>query len=565
MTSFNINKATHKDAQKQEKIRNMTKSPNENEAKVAAKKLRPSAAVSLPLKNEYEPSLVQKILGEEGCGCDEPKCNNTPSGKKCPMHGMKDCSVKEEKDPKGPVKKYKSPKEIATKHNVSVEEIKKQLEMGIKVEGEHTSSKTAARITALQHLDEVPDYYTKLKKVEKKSTTSESVTIEDMFGNKFVEFIDLIKPEDVVGNQMKSLNTENHIAVAMGKELDDEGSMILNQLDQLEMHCKRLREEIKSPKMQVPAWVQSKITLATDYMDSVANYMSGKNEEYEIDEGKIPVTRQAGDFRYSGKTGEEKAERRAKVLGNSPDPKKRRQANTIRSKIKTVADRDTAQASSDARQKLYRGQQRRANDLARQLMNKEENQIGEAVRLPAEYGNLIAAIVMWRGRTQQLTMFFPQAKMPSKKDVQREIDKIYPGGKVISFGITDIASNYSAIDAPIVRVGYHGGNLGKPGPNRNYVKPMGEEVEVDEDWQSVNRKDKTDGLSQKAVNAYRRENPGSKLQTAVTEKNPEGKRAKRRSSFCSRMKGMKSKLTSAETSRDPDSRINKALRRWNCN
>lgn len=105
MTSFNINKATHKDAQKQEKIRNMTKSPNENEAKVAAKKLRPSAAVSLPLKNEYEPSLVQKILDEEGCGCDEPKCNNTPSGKKCPMHGMKDCSVKEEKDPKAPCQK----------------------------------------------------------------------------------------------------------------------------------------------------------------------------------------------------------------------------------------------------------------------------------------------------------------------------------------------------------------------------------------------------------------------------------------------------------------------------
>ena len=87
---------------------------------------------------------------------------------------------------------------------------------------------------------------------------------------------------------------------------------------------------------------------------------------------------------------------------------------------------------------------------------------------------------------------------------------------------------------------------------------------IDEDWQSVNRKDKTDGLSQKAVNTYRRENPGSKLQTAVTEKKPKGKRAKRRSSFCSRMKGMKSKLTSSKTSRDPDSRINKALRRWNC-
>jgi hypothetical protein len=104
----------------------------------------------------------------------------------------------------------------------------------------------------------------------------------------------------------------------------------------------------------------------------------------------------------------------------------------------------------------------------------------------------------------------------------------------------------------------------------NCVKAEGfsnwrEEMGLSEDWQKVNRKDKTDGLSPAAVKAYRRENPGSKLQTAVTEKKPTGKRAKRRKSFCRRMKGMKSKLTSAKTARDPDSRINKALRRWNCN
>jgi hypothetical protein len=90
------------------------------------------------------------------------------------------------------------------------------------------------------------------------------------------------------------------------------------------------------------------------------------------------------------------------------------------------------------------------------------------------------------------------------------------------------------------------------------------EEQVDEDWQKVNKADKTDGLSQKAVDAYRRENPGSKLKTAVTEKNPTGKRASRRKSFCSRMGGMKKRLTNPENARDPDSPINKALRRWNC-
>ena len=106
----------------------------------------------------------------------------------------------------------------------------------------------------------------------------------------------------------------------------------------------------------------------------------------------------------------------------------------------------------------------------------------------------------------------------------------------------------------------------KPEPLK--PSPSNWRTDIDEDWQSVNRKDKTDGMSKKAVKAYRKENPGSKLKTAVT-KDPKklkkgSKSAKRRLSFCRRMKGMKKKLTSAKTSRDPDSRINKALRRWNC-
>lgn len=91
---------------------------------------------------------------------------------------------------------------------------------------------------------------------------------------------------------------------------------------------------------------------------------------------------------------------------------------------------------------------------------------------------------------------------------------------------------------------------------------------MEEDWQKVNKKDKTDGMSSKAVKAYRRENPGSKLKTAVTTKPSKLKKgskpAKRRASFCARMSGMKKARASAKTKRDPNSPINKALRRWNC-
>lgn len=91
---------------------------------------------------------------------------------------------------------------------------------------------------------------------------------------------------------------------------------------------------------------------------------------------------------------------------------------------------------------------------------------------------------------------------------------------------------------------------------------------LNEDWQKVNKRDKTDGMSRKAVKAYRRENPGSKLKTAVTTKPSKlkkgSKASKRRKSFCARMSGMKKAHASAKTKRDPDSPINKALRRWNC-
>ena len=72
-------------------------------------------------------------------------------------------------------------------------------------------------------------------------------------------------------------------------------------------------------------------------------------------------------------------------------------------------------------------------------------------------------------------------------------------------------------------------------------------------------KNKSGGLNEKGRKSYEAENPGSDLK-APSKKvgNP------RRKSFCARMKGMKRKLTSAKTARDPDSRINKSLRAWNC-
>ena len=87
-------------------------------------------------------------------------------------------------------------------------------------------------------------------------------------------------------------------------------------------------------------------------------------------------------------------------------------------------------------------------------------------------------------------------------------------------------------------------------------------------WQKKAGKNKEGGLNKAGVMAYRKANPKSKLKMAVTTPPSKLKAgsepAKRRASFCSRMSGMKAKLTSAKTAKDPNSRINKSLRKWNC-
>jgi hypothetical protein len=102
--------------------------------------------------------------------------------------------------------------------------------------------------------------------------------------------------------------------------------------------------------------------------------------------------------------------------------------------------------------------------------------------------------------------------------------------------------------------------------------PKGQRVEMAKGgspaWQRKEGKSASGGLNRKGIASYRRANPGSKLSMAVTTKPSKlkkgSKAANRRKSFCARMTGMKKRLTSAKTARDPNSRINKSLRKWNC-
>lgn len=117
--------------------------------------------------------------------------------------------------------------------------------------------------------------------------------------------------------------------------------------------------------------------------------------------------------------------------------------------------------------------------------------------------------------------------------------------------------------------GYHAAGTKKSATTGKQVRNCvpNESIEESEAWQKANKKDKTDGMSKKAVNAYRRENPGSKLKTAVTTKPSKlkkgSKSSKRRSSYCARSKGQKD-MHNIDCSKTPDKAICKARSRWNC-
>ena len=158
---------------------------------------------------------------------------------------------------------------------------------------------------------------------------------------------------------------------------------------------------------------------------------------------------------------------------------------------------------------------------------KECPAIEEAVRVPAKTGNIVNAYFRFRSNYISLKMFFPQTSVPNKADVQSQVEKVYPGARLLSFQVSDFEP--------------------------------GEPLLHTEDWQKKSGKNPEGGLNEKGRKSYERQNPGSDLKRPSKKVgNP------RRKSFCARMKGMKKKLTSSKTANDPDSRINKSLRAWNC-
>jgi len=238
-----------------------------------------------------------------------------------------------------------------------------------------------------------------------------------------------------------------------------------------------------------------------------------------------------------------------------------------------------------------------------------------AERLPTMYGRYYTISAVWRGKQFTVNVFRPKLQLLQRPGAQRIVDKIYPGSRVISFWESD------PTDAPVFLVkeevtktmktfrqfrehcglkydvvahqcghcnatGYHAdGEKCSTCDGRGTLQTVNDGTEMEESndkkvysrehpeaqknvkkmqkegaaWTRKAGQNKEGGLNEKGRKSYERENPGSDLKAPSKKKGN-----KRRASFCARMKGMKKKLTSKKTARDPDSRINKSLRAWNC-
>ena len=192
-----------------------------------------------------------------------------------------------------------------------------------------------------------------------------------------------------------------------------------------------------------------------------------------------------------------------------------------------------------------------------------KEQVEEAVRLPAKTGNIVDTHFVFRGRSFMLKMFFPKVGIPSRSDVIDQINKVYPGAKLTFFRVADYEPGQPLLRVAEERAGDQaveettGSNSTTSGEISENAE--GTLTEKSAAWTRKAGKNKEGGLNEKGRKSYERENPGSDLKAPSKKVGN-----KRRASFCARMKGMKKKLTSAKTANDPDSRINKSLRAWNC-
>jgi len=333
------------------------------------------------------------------------------------------------------------------------------------------------------------------------------------------------------------------------KHGDHEPEMIRSQLKTAGRASKRIEKHSRK-KDNFKAWVQSKITKASDYLDTAADYLDSKDMKKEA-ANPAQQAAIAINMKKKGKKPKDMSEGSLRnwFKGSKSKDGKGGWVNVVTGG--TCASDEPGEGTPKCVSSAKRASMTKAERLSAARRKKKAD--------PGQQQKTGAA------KPTYVSTDKPKKKMKEEIELTEVKDK-----NGIGSGSKDACYHKVKASASVWPSAYASGRLvqcRKKGA-ANYGNSKKESYSWRDDfeyvqegaaWTKKEGKNKSGGLNEKGRKSYEKENPGSDLK-APSKKvgNP------RRASFCARMKGMKKKLTSAKTARDPDSRINKSLRAWNC-
>ena len=362
------------------------------------------------------------------------------------------------------------------------------------------------------------------------------------------------------------------------EEKDHEYSMARSEISTIISAAKRLKKKMGKGEGELEAWVQSKITKAADYLDTAADYVT--SGEHKVDEACWVGYKQLG-MKKKGKKMVPNCVKEdvCPVCGYDPCQCLEGTISEIHSQAHTPHEVPGTNIKSLVKKAVKRIDVDVDGDVDKKDPTTPVGTAGTKRKIHAPH----------EVPDRDLKKLVKKAVKRIDTDVDGDVDKNDP--KAGDFGefvptpdgkkriTTTLKKESFTIDKSAHKTAQKREkiralvNRGEGGEKEVAKKKLGTTAELPklkeftqfmEDWQKVNKSDKTDGMSPAAVKAYRRENPGSKLKTAVTgDPKPGSKDAKRRKSFCSRSKGQQD-MHNIDCSKTPDKAICKARRRWKC-
>ena len=373
-------------------------------------------------------------------------------------------------------------------------------------------------------------YCPKCEKLETRNECKYGVKYWDMFS----------LPAEVISSK-KDYNITMPHPGNMPEEKDHEYSMARSELDTIMNATKRLKKKMKG-EGNIEAWVQSKITKAADYIDTAADYIDSReskvNEDTTIEDANGNTFLRIIDIIKADRLVKDVKEGISPTIPGGKSPWKN--PSLPKENPETVPIRIIK--GKEPQLPLAKGEGGSPYEPYKAPKEDPKNPYVPAPKRP----NVQLAHYESEGT-------YIEEQVSDTDTAQEKFDRRVNAAKTP--GLTP------ALKVKILK------SASEIHPSK--VKTLESfMIEASAAWQRKEGKNPEGGLNKKGIASYRKENPGSRLSLAVTTKPSKlkkgSKSANRRKSFCSRMSGMKKKLTSAKTANDPNSRINKSLRKWNC-